>query len=131
MEEERRLAYVGVTRAMRQLYLTYAQIRRFFGSESINRPSRFLLEVPSETLEEVRMGGAISRPVRRRGTGARGMTESSAGLRVGQRVRHGKFGEGIVLQSEGSGERARIQVNFRKEGTKWLMLGYAKLETLD
>ena len=130
MEEERRLAYVGVTRAMRQLYLTYAQIRRFFGSESVNRPSRFLLEVPSETLEEVRMGGAISRPVRRRGVPAR-MTESSGGLRVGQRVRHGKFGEGIVLQSEGDGERARIQVNFRKEGSKWLMLGYAKLETLD
>ena len=130
MEEERRLAYVGVTRAMRQLYLTYAQIRRFFGSESVNRPSRFLLEVPSETLEEVRMGGAISRPVRRKGAGAR-MTESSGGLRVGQRVRHGKFGEGIVLQSEGNGERARIQVNFRKEGSKWLMLGYAKLETLD
>jgi len=127
MEEERRLAYVGVTRAMRQLYLTYAQIRRFFGTESVNRPSRFLLEVPAETLEEVRMGGTVSRPVRRTGTPG----ESSSGLRVGQRVRHGKFGEGIVLQSEGNGERARIEVNFIKEGSKWLMLGYAKLETLD
>ncbi|MDE0450950.1 MAG: DNA helicase II [Gammaproteobacteria bacterium] len=130
MEEERRLAYVGVTRAMRQLYLTYAQIRRFFGTESINRPSRFLLEIPTDTLEEVRMGGAVSRPVRR--VGARSKLEDSSGaLRIGQRVRHGKFGEGIVLQSEGNGERARIEVNFRKEGTKWLMLGYAKLETLD
>ena len=130
MEEERRLAYVGVTRAMRQLYLTYAQIRRFFGTESINRPSRFLLEIPTDTLEEVRMGGAVSRPVRRVGAGTR-MDDSSAALRVGQRVRHGKFGEGIVLQSEGNGERARIQVNFIEEGSKWLMLGYAKLEMLD
>ena len=130
MEEERRLAYVGVTRAMRQLYLTYAQIRRWFGSESINRPSRFLLEIPADSMEEVRMGGAVARPVRRMGTGSR-MAESSGGLRVGQRVRHGKFGEGIVMQSEGNGERARIQVNFIKEGSKWLMLGYAGLETLD
>ena len=130
MEEERRLAYVGVTRAMRQLYLTYAQMRRWFGSESINRPSRFLLEVPTDSMEEVRMGGAISRPVRRMGTGSR-IAGTSAGLRVGQRVRHGKFGEGVVLQSEGNGERARIQVNFSKEGSKWLMLGYAGLETLD
>ena len=130
MEEERRLAYVGVTRAMRQLYLTYAQIRRWFGSETVNRQSRFLLEVPSETKEEVRMGGAISRPVQRMRAGSR-MTGSTGGLRVGQRVRHGKFGEGVVLQSEGNGERARIQVNFRKEGSKWLMLGYAGLETLD
>ena len=130
MEEERRLAYVGVTRAMRQLYLTYAQIRRWFGTESVNRPSRFLLEIPADSMEEVRMGGAVARPVRRMGTGSR-LAESSAGLRVGQRVRHGKFGEGIVMQSEGNGERARIQVNFRKEGSKWLMLGYAGLETLD
>lgn len=130
MEEERRLAYVGVTRAMRQLYLTYAQIRRWFGTESVNRPSRFLLEIPADSMEEVRMGGAVARPVRRMGTGSR-LAESSAGLRVGQRVRHGKFGEGIVLQSEGNGERARIQVNFIKEGSKWLMLGYAGLETLD
>ena len=130
MEEERRLAYVGVTRAMRQLYLTYAQIRRWFGTESVNRPSRFLLEIPADSMEEVRMGGAVARPVRRMGTGSR-LAESSAGLRVGQRVRHGKFGEGVVLQSEGNGERARIQVNFIKEGSKWLMLGYAGLETLD
>ena len=130
MEEERRLAYVGVTRAMRQLYLTYAQIRRWFGTESVNRPSRFLLEVPADSMEEVRMGGAVARPVRRMGTGSR-LAESSAGLRVGQRVRHGKFGEGIVMQSEGNGERARIQVNFIKEGSKWLMLGYAGLEILD
>ena len=130
MEEERRLAYVGVTRAMRQLYLTYAQIRRWFGTESVNRPSRFLLEIPADSMEEVRMGGAVARPVRRMGTGSR-LAESSAGLRVGQRVRHGKFGEGIVMQSEGNGERARIQVNFIKEGSKWLMLGYAGLEILD
>ena len=130
MEEERRLAYVGVTRAMRQLYLTYAQIRRWFGTDSMNPPSRFLLEIPTDTLEEVRMGGAVSRPVRRIAAGS-STAGAAPALRVGQRVRHGKFGEGIVLQSEGNGERARIQVNFMREGSKWLMLGYAKLETLD
>ena len=76
------------------------------------------------------MGGAVSRPVRRVGTGSK-LEDSAGALRIGQRVRHGKFGKGIVLQIEGNGERARIEVNFRKEGTKWLMVGYAKLETLD
>ncbi|MCZ6889323.1 MAG: DNA helicase II [Gammaproteobacteria bacterium] len=126
MEEERRLAYVGITRAMRQLYFTYAETRRLHGTDTYNRPSRFLLEIPKETLEEVRMGGAVSRQL------FDSPTDDPNGdtLRIGQRVRHGKFGEGVVLQAEGHGDRARIEVNFARVGSKWLMLGYANLELL-
>ncbi len=126
MEEERRLAYVGITRARQALYLTYAEVRRLHGADSYNRPSRFLLEIPSELVSEVRMKGAVERPY---GVPA-AAAEDDGGLRMGARVLHGKFGEGVVLQCEGSGERARVQINF-PEGAKWLMLGYANLEVLD
>ena len=131
LEEERRLAYVGITRAMRQLYFTYAETRRLNGMQSHNWPSRFLDEVPAECVQEVRMGGDISRPFRPRdAAGANGGSIAGGGLRIGQIVRHAKFGEGIVLQAEGSGERTRVQVNFAGAGTKWLMLAYANLEAV-
>ena len=130
MEEERRLCYVGVTRAMRQLYFTFAEARRLHGTDAYNRPSRFLQEIPSELVQEVRLGGALLRPYDTRGAKADTPPEDD-GLRIGQRVHHGTFGEGVVLQCEGHGERARVQVNFRRDGSKWLMLGYAKLEPLD
>ncbi len=131
MEEERRLCYVGITRAMQTLYLTHAETRRLHGTDTYNRPSRFLLEIPGELVHEVRMGGAVQRPY-----GGSAVAESAAGgaeggLRMGQRVLHAKFGEGVVLQAEGSGERARVQVNFAGAGAKWLMLGYANLQALD
>ncbi len=133
LEEERRLCYVGITRAMRMLYLTYAETRRLHGQDTYNRPSRFLQEVPKELVQEVRMGGAVHRPY---GAAPRGAGQVLAevdvpGLRMGQRVLHAKFGEGVVLQSEGSGERARVQINFQDAGAKWLMMGYANLEPLD
>jgi DNA helicase-2/ATP-dependent DNA helicase PcrA len=137
MEEERRLCYVGITRAMRQLYLTFAESRRLHGKDSYNRPSRFISEIPKELLREVRMGGAVARGY---GSGARtgsgpidglGDDSDEGALRIGQRVDHVKFGEGVVLQCEGQGERARVQVNFAAAGAKWLMLGYAKLQLLD
>ncbi len=124
MEEERRLAYVGMTRAMRQLYLTYAEVRRLYGEERYTRPSRFITEVPSEFLEEVRLGGGVSTPVYRREKSG----ESDAEFGVGALVRHPKFGLGTVLQYEGSGAQARVQVNFDEAGSKWLVLAYAKLE---
>ena len=131
LEEERRLAYVGITRAMRQLYFTYAETRRMNGMQSHNWPSRFLDEVPPECLEEVRMGGSVSRPFRvQAGNGGKDITDDHGGLRIGQAVRHAKFGDGIVLQAEGGGERTRVQVNFTKGGAKWLMLAYANLEVL-
>jgi DNA helicase-2/ATP-dependent DNA helicase PcrA len=133
IEEERRLCYVGITRAMRQLYLTYAETRRLHGNDTYNRPSRFLQEIPGEFLTEVRMGGAVSRSYGHRtpGSGSRLVEVRVAGLRLGQRVRHAKFGEGVVLQSEGEGDRARVQINFADVGAKWLMMGYANLQTLD
>jgi DNA helicase-2/ATP-dependent DNA helicase PcrA len=132
MEEERRLCYVGITRAMRQLYVTFAETRRLHGTDSYNRPSRFVSEIPKEHVQEVRMGGAVARSYTAPGRGGVATNgDGDAALRIGQRVAHAKFGEGVVLQYEGQGERARVQVNFAREGAKWLMLGYAKLEPLD
>ncbi|HXG27368.1 MAG TPA: DNA helicase II [Nevskiales bacterium] len=134
LEEERRLCYVGMTRAMRRLYLSHAETRRLHGSESLCTPSRFLREIPPEHLQEVRPQIHVSRPLG--GFGARGFGSGSlrndrvAGLSLGQRVLHPSFGEGVVLQFEGDGERARIQVNFDAAGTKWLVVGYAKLQPL-
>lgn len=137
MEEERRLAYVGITRAMRELYLTYAETRRLHGQDNYNRPSRFLREIPQELLQEIRVGGRGQlqfSPASQASTGAsRGLlsdTPGVDGLTMGQRVLHGKYGEGVVLQFEGAGERAKVQVNF-SEGAKWLMVSYANLQTLD
>ncbi|HEX5418952.1 MAG TPA: 3'-5' exonuclease, partial [Gammaproteobacteria bacterium] len=131
LEEERRLCYVGLTRAKQTLYLTYAEQRRLHGLESYSMPSRFIREIPGELLEEVRPTMAVSRPVYQPQRGPQrglGLPRAENGLRLGQRVRHGKFGEGIVLSSEGSGAHARVQVNFEAGGTKWLVVAYAKLE---
>lgn len=133
LEEERRLCYVGITRAMRQLYLTYAETRRLHGVDTYNRPSRFVSEVPAALLQEIRLRGAVQRPLVARPTARpqdKRYAADDGALRIGQRVLHGKFGEGVVLQSEGHGERARVQVNFA-EGAKWLMLGFAHLQPLD
>ena len=128
LEEERRLCYVGATRAMRELILTYAEQRRLHGVDSYATVSRFVHEIPSELIAEVRPRIHVSRPVRF----LAGEPEESAstGMRLGQRVRHGKFGEGVVLNLEGQGAHARVQVNFEQQGTKWLMIGYANLELM-
>ncbi len=132
LQEERRLAYVGITRAMRELYITYAETRRLNGMDSYNRPSRFLRELPADVLEEVRMGGTLYQPMH---AGADRTYNNSlaehSGLHIGQRVLHTVFGEGVVLQCEGNGERARVQVNFAAAGSKWLILGLANLRPID
>ncbi|MCB2264179.1 MAG: DNA helicase II [Candidatus Thiosymbion ectosymbiont of Robbea hypermnestra] len=125
LEEERRLCYVGMTRAMRHLYLTHAESRRLHGNESYPFVSRFLREIPAELIEEVR-GGGLSRPAAIPGASA--SDPGAGGFRLGQRVRHPKFGEGTVIDSEGSGTSARLQVNFEAVGAKWLVVAYAKLE---
>jgi len=141
LEEERRLCYVGMTRAMKQLYLTYAEQRRLHGVDSYNAPSRFIQEIPPAMVAEVRprirvshslappsMGGSQER---RRGWDTGSVTETiGGGMRLGTRVRHGKFGEGVVLTVEGQGPQARVQVNFEHQGSKWLMLQYANLEVM-
>lgn len=134
LEEERRLAYVGITRAMQQLVITWAETRRLYGSETFNKVSRFVREIPSELIREVRMGNQVSRPFGPGNPGKSSLFQNDAtestGFALGQRVMHGLFGEGVVLNYEGQGAQARIQVNFDDEGSKWLMVSYAKLQAL-
>jgi DNA helicase-2/ATP-dependent DNA helicase PcrA len=129
LEEERRLAYVGMTRAMRQLYLTSAEQRRLHGIDSYAQPSRFIREIPEELVEEVRPRVQLSRPV---AVGRFRAPEEAGppGVRLGARVRHGKFGDGVILNVEGNGPHARVQVSFERQGTKWLMVQYANLTPL-
>jgi DNA helicase-2/ATP-dependent DNA helicase PcrA len=128
LEEERRLCYVGMTRAMQQLYLTWAEQRRLHGVDSYGQASRFVREIPEELLEEVRPRVQVSRPV---AVGRFRFEEPAVGgVRLGARVRHGKFGEGVILNVEGNGAHARVQVSFERQGTKWLMVQYANLEPL-
>jgi DNA helicase-2/ATP-dependent DNA helicase PcrA len=149
LEEERRLCYVGCTRAMRQLYLTHAEQRRMHGIDSYGAPSRFIAEIPAGLVEEVRPKVQVSRPAyvphARPGSGhaaarpavgnvsmsgRRFQDDTPGSLRLGQRVRHAKFGDGVVLSLEGQGANARVQVNFERQGTKWLMMGYANLQVV-
>ena len=129
LEEERRLAYVGITRAMRQLYLTYAETRRLYGAQTINWPSQFLDEIPADCVEEVRLGGSVVRPFRppKSNGGGAGEDVADSGMSVGQTVRHPTFGEGVILHADGHGERTRVQVNFTRGGAKWLILAQANL----
>ena len=134
LEEERRLAYVGITRAMRSLFLTYAESRRLHGNETFNTMSRFVREIPPALLREVRPRASVTRPVslgdRYRGVPAatRGAEVPQTGLRLGQAVRHPKFGEGVVINFEGQGAHARVNANFARDGAKWLVLSYANLQ---
>lgn len=126
LEEERRLCYVGITRAMQKLVITYAECRRLHGSESFNAPSRFVREIPVELLQEVRLQGTLAQPVS-------SFTQAEVpdtGLSLGQRVYHQVFGEGVVLNFEGRGANARVEVNFDDEGGKWLVLQYANLQLM-
>lgn len=127
LEEERRLCYVGMTRAMQQLYLSYAETRRLHGSETYPLPSRFLREIPAEVTEEVRSRPAVSRPYSSPG-GSLSTAQEDSGFRLGQRVCHAKFGVGTVLNAEGQGAAARVQVNFENAGPKWLVVSYANLQ---
>ncbi|MEE9425197.1 MAG: DNA helicase II [Methylococcales bacterium] len=126
LEEERRLCYVGMTRARQQLIISHAETRRLYGREQRAQPSRFLREIPNQYLQEIRMQGQVSRPV----TAHQGNTKTSwtnSGFNLGQQVHHNKFGNGVILQQEGDGPQARVQVNFENAGSKWLVLAYANL----
>jgi DNA helicase-2/ATP-dependent DNA helicase PcrA len=134
LEEERRLCYVGITRAREKLCLSHAESRRMHGEEHFSRPSRFLREIPAELRKDVRMRGQVARQTGwlEAGQSLRGEAAGDEGgsLHLGQRVRHPKFGEGVVLSSEGRGANARVQVNFDDVGGKWLMAAYARLEVI-
>ena len=128
LEEERRLCYVGMTRARRQLYLSFAELRRLHGSEHYTSPSRFLAEMPQELVEAIRPRYP-ARPGLGSGLPPASIDSSPTGMRLGMRVRHDKFGEGVVTNYEGQGAHARVQVNFEGAGAKWLVLAYANLQT--
>lgn len=133
LEEERRLCYVGMTRAMEKLILTYAESRRLYGQENFHRPSRFIAELPPENLQEVRVQTRVQQPQATRSrfhTGASHESFVQTGYQLGQRVLHQTFGEGTVLNYEGTGAQSRIQINFDDVGSKWLMVSYAKLTPL-
>ena len=130
VEEERRLAYVAITRARRRLYLTHAQSRMLHGQLRYNIASRFLDEFPAGLVQW------LSPPRRDRAAGPTGYSagvprvafHETPGWRIGQSVKHARFGLGIIIDSEGRGTDARVQVNFRDSGVKWLALEYAKLQ---
>ncbi len=134
LEEERRLCYVGITRAMQTLYVTHAEQRRLHGMDNFSQPSRFIREIPDEHVEEIRPRVQVARPMHT-GRSARRQQSSisngeEAGIRLGQRVRHKKFGDGVILNCEGQGAHARVEVNFETAGTKWLVMSYANLELM-
>ena len=131
LEEERRLCYVAITRAMEKLYITHTESRRLYGTDTINPPSRFLKEIPKDLIDEIRPRAQANIPYNRRDFKETKMEfEEEIGIALGQKVQHKKFGEGIVLNYEGSGDSARVQVNFDDSGTKWLVMAYANLEKL-
>ena len=123
LEEERRLCYVGITRARQRLTLTHAQHRRLHGADYYPSASRFIEEIPARLLRDIRLKGA-SNPALFSKAEAEGQTD---GLRLGQRVRHARFGEGVILNLEGAGGHRRVQVNFEQAGCKWLVAAYANL----
>lgn len=130
LEEERRLCYVGMTRAMKQLFLTYAEVRRQYGREEYHRPSRFLREIPVELLQEIRVKAHYQKQeyVKTQSSPIRDSTlDAESGFRLGQRVDHPKFGAGTILSFEGGGAHKRVQVKFVNHDTKWLVLAYANL----
>ena len=134
LEEERRLCYVGITRAKQTLFVTHAEQRRLHGMDNFSQPSRFIGEIPDEYVEEIRPRVHVSRPMRSAQSQKRSRAStapaSELGIRLGQRVRHKKFGDGVILNCEGQGAHARVEVNFEAAGTKWLVLSYANLEAV-
>ncbi|OOG53742.1 DNA helicase II [Rhodanobacter sp. C03] len=131
LEEERRLAYVGITRAREKLFVTHAESRRMHGTEMLARPSRFLGEIPAELIDEVRPRVQVTRPMYAgRPREISSSLEETLPVKLGQRVSHPSFGEGVVLSAEGSGAHTRLQVNFEGAGSKWLVAAYANLTPL-
>ncbi len=129
LEEERRLCYVGITRAMRKLYLSYAETRRLHGKETRHKPSRFLKELPEHVLTEIRLKNKMI-STRTLIDWSKPQPTNTTGFYPGQVVIHPSFGQGIVLNTEGQGEHARIQVKFKNSDIKWLILRFAKLSTI-
>ena len=136
LEEERRLCYVGITRAEEQLYLTCADARRHHGRMMHPIPSRFLGEIPEHLIDQIRPIHSQPAAFNQAAKGAeptinRTHKANETGFEIGQQVHHAKFGEGIIMDVEGSGSSARVQVNFGTHGSKWLILSFAKLTPVE
>ncbi|MFY0663549.1 MAG: DNA helicase II [Natronospirillum sp.] len=127
LEEERRLCYVGITRAEQKLFLTHAESRRLYGQDNFNRLSRFVREIPADLVVEVRLNMQVSRPVSWQGND---LSDQPAPLQLGALVHHPIFGDGVVLNFEGSGPNATVAVNFANEGVKQLVYQFAKLDVI-
>ncbi len=130
LEEERRLAYVGITRAMKKLYLIYTEKRRLYGKETYPAISRFIKEIPAELKEEVRLNTQITRPSYQpkiKKSHVSNTLGNNTGFKLGQMVKHAKFGIGIILNIKGDGPHATVEINFEELGFKELALAYAKL----
>lgn len=121
LEEERRLCYVGITRAMRKLFMTYAEVRRTYGKEAYHRPSRFLHEIPVELISEIRFRTKVSQPGNMQSSW---QPEAQGNFRAGMEVHHKIFGNGTVLECEGDGEDMKVKVKFNKAGTKVLIASF-------
>ena len=138
LEEERRLCYVGITRAKEALYITHAEQRRMHGTDSFSQASRFISEIPDELVEEIRpraqvqlqVSRPIQSPLRHARTASGVAPGAELGVRLGQRVRHAKFGDGVILNCSGQGAHAQVEVNFETVGTKILVLAYANLNLM-
>ncbi|GAA4878675.1 DNA helicase II [Ferrimonas pelagia] len=128
LEEERRLCYVGITRAMKKLTISYAESRRIYGKETFAKPSRFIGEIPQEFLDEVRITTQVSTPKQYNRFNQAEQKFNETGFALGQRVHHPKFGDGVIINFEGSGPQSRVQVAFDGQGVKWLVVAYARLE---
>ena len=129
LEEERRLCYVAITRAMKLLYITHANARYLHGSYNYLMPSRFINEIPSELLDSVK-SDSYQHKKNKKISSFKSQTNNSSGLKVGQRVKHQKFGNGVVLSYEGEDDNLKLYINFEDYGSKWLVLTYAHLEFL-
>ncbi|MFZ7316227.1 DNA helicase II [Avibacterium avium] len=132
LEEERRLAYVGITRAKRKLTISYAESRRLYGKEERHIPSRFIEELPKDCIQEVRLRGTVTRAYNRAAVGSLNTHKSgnASEWRMGQKVKHAKFGNGTIINVEGEDNNTRLQIAFQGEGIKWLIAALAKLEKL-
>ncbi|MEM9303137.1 MAG: DNA helicase II, partial [Pseudomonadota bacterium] len=129
MEEERRLCYVGITRARELLYVTFAESRRWRGTENFNRPSRFVTEIPKDLIHDIRPRPEAPRPAASvTGDWVQQEATVETGFTLGQPVSHQKFGRGVIIDFEGAGPHARVHVNFEEAGTKILVLSYANLQ---